>query len=90
MFILRRITSENKQVNDCLGDRYHLVLKETNKDDYVDALTEVKWKGDDDELYGFVIYSSGNEMIHSPLYKESIYFIMTESGKTFANITFKV
>lgn len=88
MFILRRITSEGNELNDCLGDRYHLVLKERNQEEYEKALKVLKWK-DDEELYGFIIYSKGNEMIHYPLYKKSVYFIMTETGKTFANISKK-
>jgi len=90
MFILRRITSENRQLNDCLGNRYHLVLKVENKDEYEEALKVMKWKDDDETLYGFVIYDQGNQMIYCPLYKKSVYFIMTESGKTFANISHKV
>lgn len=88
MFVLRRITSEANELNDCIGERYHLVLKERNKDEYEKSLKALKWE-DDNELYGFVIYSFANEMVHCPLYKKSVYFIMTESGQTFANISQK-
>jgi len=44
-------------------------------------------KKDDEDIYGFVVYNEGQSII--PLYKKSVYFMMTESGKTFANLSLK-
>jgi len=92
MFVLRRVTSEGNEMNDCLGERYHKVMQETQKEEFERALKVLDWKLDGiqaQELYGFIIYWTSDQMIHSPLYRKSMYFIMTESGKTFDNITYK-
>ncbi len=88
MFVLRRITKVGNEMNTCLGDNYHIVLKEINGDEYKKSLSALKWE-DEEILYGFVIYTFQEKLIHYPLYKFSSYFVMMSDGKTFANITFK-
>jgi len=85
MFILRRLTSQNAESNTSLGASYVLVLADRNPEDYEKSLKILKC--DREDVYGFISHSEGMKLI--PLYKKSHYFVMTESGKTFANITYK-
>lgn len=85
MLILRRITGEKAEINTVIGNGYILVNSLSNKDDYEKLLKE--WKALADDIYGFVIYNNGVSIM--PLYKKSYYFMMTENGATFANLTFK-
>lgn len=90
MFVLRRITSEDNEMNDCIGDRYHIVMQERNEDEFKKSLDVTKSGVDpNDGLYGFVIYTLTDQMIHYPLYKRSSYYIMMSDGQTFANITYR-
>jgi hypothetical protein len=87
MFALRRITSENNEVNVSLGNAYNYVRKIENKAEYERVLNA--WllglaRGDED-IYGFITHNNGQDII--PLYKKSVYFVMMSDGKTFANIT---
>jgi len=89
MFILRRITSEGNERNERIGKSYHPVRKIENAEEY--QKTFKTWllglEKDDEDIYGFVVYNEGQSII--PLYKKSVYFMMTESGKTFANLSLK-
>lgn len=87
MFVLRRITANGHECNDCLNDSYHLILKESSPTEFEE--TEKIWAESSHlaEIYGFVVYNKGRDII--PLYFPSSYFIMTGDGKTFANITWK-
>jgi hypothetical protein len=89
MFILRRITSEGKRMNLCIGEIYEDILKETDKEDFKKICESMKWSDNDPDLYGFVSYNTPKGNINHPLYKKSTYFIMTETGKTFADLTLK-
>lgn len=89
MFVLRRITSENNEINISLGDSYNISLEERNPDEYNEIL-KIHFMGhvdSDAHIYGFIVHGNGSQII--PLYKKSTYFVMTGDGKTFANITFK-
>ncbi|MCK5605332.1 hypothetical protein KAR91_25795 [Candidatus Pacearchaeota archaeon] len=85
MFVLRRITSQNVESNTVLGEYYVLIDAERNQDDFSKSIDFMKC--DKNDVYGFISHNSGNKLI--PLYKKSAYFVMTESGKTFANVSFK-
>ena len=80
MFILRRITSENKEVNRVLGESYNLITEERNKEDF-DTIHDPDQK----EIFGYISHKDGSEII--PLFKKSLYFVMMSNGQTFANIT---
>ena len=86
MFILRRITSENRERNDVIGNHYQFVRKLENKDEFLEFQDLLGWE-EDDLVYAFVVYNQGQDIL--PLYKPSVYFMMTSDGKTFANLTFR-
>lgn len=89
MFTLRRITSESIEFNTCLGASYILILRERNSDEFESTAKLMKWNEADitKDMYGFISHNEGKDII--PLYQKSHYFIMTEAGKTFCNLTFK-
>jgi len=82
MFILRKITGDGLQMNFALGDDYNFVDKEANPKEFNSMKDFFKW---DDEVYAFVSYKDGARTM--PLYPKQKAFIMTESGKTFANVS---
>ena len=85
MFILRRVTSENIEINWCLGKSYILVLKERNDGEFCKIAKRMKWDPASDGVYGFVTCDSDADII--PLHEKSLYFIMASDGKTVANIS---
>ena len=87
MLVLRRITSENLERNTVLGESYLLINAERNQKDFNESLEIMKC--DKEDVYGFIScsHNGGGKLI--PLYKKSMYFIMTGNGQTFANITQK-
>lgn len=89
MFILRRITSESIEINDCLGVSYIMILKERNRAEFENTAKNMGWDDADMTryMYGFIVYDNGSKTI--PLYQESLYFIMASDGKTIANISNK-
>ena len=90
MFILRRITKSNLEINTCLDLEYVLVLKESNKEEYDRTTKTMEWHNNKDatkDVYGYITFNNGVSIM--PLYEDSCYFIMGSDGKTFANITLK-
>ena len=87
MFILRRITSENVEINDCLGTSYVMILKERNLAEFERTAKNMGWDdaGMTEDMYGFITHDNCSVTI--PLYRESRYFIMASDGKTVANIS---
>ena len=86
MFVLRRITSENNESNTSLGDSYHLIDAQRNPEQHKKAIETLR-VSEAEGIYGFIAYKSGQKLL--PLYKKSTYFVMTENGATFANVSFK-
>jgi len=86
MFILRRFTSEGFESNSVIGESYNPVYKETNLDEF-NRTQELMKFSEIDQIFCFMVYKNGSEIL--PLYKKSNYYMMTESGKTFANLTFR-
>jgi hypothetical protein len=86
MFILRRITSENIEINTCLVIDYVLISREKNLEEFKKT-TELWTEEDSKEVYGLVTYDEGESIM--PLYKKSQYYVMIGDGKTFSNITDK-
>lgn len=85
MFILRKISSEKGEVNECLGVSYSLVEKCLFPEEFEKA--RKNWCGGpvDENIYAFLIHDNGAQL--TPLYKGQSNYIMTESGKTFANLS---
>jgi hypothetical protein len=86
MFILRRLTSQNAEINTILGETYNLIDRERNIEDFKKSLKVMMWE-DDPNIYGFISYNDGAKL--QALYAKSVYFVMTSDGKTFSNITKK-
>jgi hypothetical protein len=97
MYTLRKIVA-NKQHNELIGNEYVLIEKETNYEAFSTAFetcfgTNHRSDGDSEstqyskDCYAMLICKGGGEFI--PLFKTQSYYIMTESGKTFANLTYR-
>lgn len=96
MFILRTLHEDHTQTNYTLGDRYNMIDRDSNYDQFSDIFKQVigiDHVADLDETsnqktklcYCFV----GIAPNYIPLWKNNKNFIMTDSGKTFANISYK-
>jgi hypothetical protein len=86
MFILRRITPNNIEINTCLGDYYVLISKERNEDEFKKTIKLWSKDGTDD-IYALITYNDGEDIM--PLYKKSYYYVMASDGRTFSNISLK-
>jgi len=94
MFILRRISGNGIEINQKIGDSYTLITRESNREAFVIAFEQTFGKNKSIDIvdlveetvcYAFVCGDS----ITQPLYENQKNFIMTESGKTFCNLTLK-
>ena len=85
MFILRRISGRGVQMNLNLGSSYTYVGKLENPEEFERTLKEVFDNLNEEIIYAFVSDEDGRH-IH-PLYKGQKAYIMTESGKTFDNVS---
>ena len=95
MFTLRQISSKGMQNNTVLGKNYKVLMREEHYDLFCEIYKKVFEQDHVSDLdptasdiskdcYGFV-YS---DECH-PLFKGESYFIMTENGKTFDNLTYR-
>lgn len=89
MFILRKVSGRKLnggiEHNFNLGESYSLVTKEENPEEFKNAIE----RGDivdDPIIYGYVI-GKDCEMHQLSVQQES--YIMTDSGKTFSNLSLK-
>lgn len=100
MYTLRTISSLKKGVqhNQSLGEHYNFIHRDSNPEEFRKNYKVVFGKShvaDSDtaanehstNCYGFVVGNYGKDIW--PLYKKDIYYVMTESGKTFCNLTYK-
>lgn len=98
MYTLRSISKTGLQRNENLGSNYSLVHRDYNypefqrqfkfifdKDHVAD--NDPESNGDTKDTYAFVISENGGQIF--PLYKTFDYYIMTDSGKTFDNLSYK-
>lgn len=86
MFVLRTIFGNGIENNYILGNSYQYINKETNSLEFESVYKQCfdDFEGD---CYGFVV---GNDIQNPhPLWKGQKVFIMTDSGSTFSNLTFK-
>lgn len=88
MFILRTIDGSGHEHNQSLGESYNITFKEQHPDYFNKDADFKSW---DElypgELYGIIVCFGGSKSI--PLWKKQQNYVMTETGKTFANISFK-
>jgi len=96
MFALRTII-EKRQYNKALGHEYQIIERDVEYEDFCDFFKETfgynhvaDLDGNSDNYtkncYAFVITQDFKPV---PLYKLQKNYIMTESGKTFSNLTYK-
>lgn len=97
MYTLRRI-KDNIQTNEFLGKDYQVIERHSNYEEFEKAYLSFHGKNHVADLdterdlfskqtYIFIIHNKGSEI--TPLYKDSKNYIMTESGKTFSNLSYK-
>lgn len=86
MYTLRKVV-DNVQSNQNLGIQYQVIEKETNKKEFKKAKEFFFGEEEENSCYAIIVCNGGSELI--PLYKNQSNYIMTESGKTFSNLTFK-
>ena len=84
MFTLRKITTDGFEMNFVIGKNYGIEYREKNQEefnkrcsDYIDAHGE--------EVYGMIC--DENSEFHC-LFKKQQNYIMTENGKTYANVSY--
>lgn len=85
MFILRKIEKDGGQINVSLGEYYILINAESSPDRFNKLLKEQFKTESPDDVYAIICYSPGTNF--RALSKNISYYIMTEGGKTFANIS---
>lgn len=100
MYTLRRMLNNNNyQSNVFIGDSYDYVDRETAYDEFEKVfhkyfskqhVSDIDTRSDDDtrSVCGFVIYGEGSKI--QPLYIGQRTYIMTESGQTFSNLTYRI
>lgn len=87
MYTLRTVFKDGTEGNTSLGNHYNFISKLNAPQNYSETSENV-FKGQEPEkCYAFIVTEGGKEIL--PLYKGHYYFIMTDSGKTFSNLTFK-
>ncbi len=91
MFILRQISKEGIESNSIIGDSYNFIHKDINYREFCKTFELTFEKSYEEDLkddnaktcYAFI----SNGVFMRPLYKGNSYFIMTEGGKTFSNVS---
>jgi hypothetical protein len=97
MYTLRTVTKRNKQINTIIGNTYSVVDRDSNYEEFSDIFKEVFQSNHVADLdseateytkncYGFI---QTTLEVTIPLYKDSTYYIMSETGKTFSKLTYK-
>ena len=88
MFVLRKITSDNLEINIDLGSSYNFTDSERNRTEFV-SMCNVYFGAVDlheETCYAFITDEVGK---FYPLYKTQKNYIMTNKGDTFANVSFR-
>jgi len=84
MYTLRTVFKENVQSNEHLGKHYTFVGKLESSEEFERTRALLQFN-DDSNIYAFVTSEGGKEVY--PLRNGFYYFIMTDGGKTFDNLT---
>lgn len=89
MFILRQIDKNGNVFNQSLGEHYSVVTRKQSER-FADLMGTGFDSPEIENCYGLVVYCNNSDFQQTwPLYKDYWYYIMTETGKTFDNITNK-
>ncbi len=83
MYTLRKIDKENRECNTNLGNHYSVLHSERNEKEFNDAVIE---HYDKDKIHCFV-FDEGGRL--NAIYKNEAAYIMTDTGKTFDNLSFR-
>jgi len=92
MYTLTEISKDNVSTHDYLGYGFSIVDKEKSHEEFLKGYIayskkEVLFSEIDEPIYCFVVSEGGKEIF--PLFHGLKYYIVTENGKTFKNLTFK-
>lgn len=88
MFTLRTVRkSDNAEDNFSLGDSYRFIHREWSPELFAKEM-EKRCETADDNLYAIVVCGFGGDRMF-PILKSDWNYIMSENGKTFANISYK-
>ena len=85
MYTLRFITNDNVEVNYSLGINYKVVDKEKSPKEFEKNMNIAEAINPKD-VYKFVVNEDGSHIF--ALYKNGIYYIMTDNGKMFDDLSF--
>lgn len=86
MYHLRKITKEGVESNFAMGNQYTIVDRVKNANAFIEIVEAYFKDGVDEDIFCFVQSSFGN--IYG-LENTSKIYIVTDSGSTFSNLTFK-
>lgn len=98
MYTLTEIATDKENVpfHQLLGNRFSSIERETSPSEFEKAYNAmfetsstniIEEKDINPDIYCLVVTEGGKEII--PLSKKNFYYIVTENGKTFKNLTFK-
>lgn len=96
MFILREIFKDNLETNSIIGDSYSFIDREKSYDEFsrsfklffdVDHVADLDDSSTEFSKKCYAFINNITSLI--PLYKDRMYFIMTDSGRTFSNVSYK-
>jgi hypothetical protein len=97
-YTLRTLTKEHLLTDELIGRKYQLINRFENYDKFQEVFKQCFLKdhvADSDEsadrftknCYAFLILEDGSVL--KPLYMDKRYYVMTESGKTFSNVSYR-
>lgn len=81
---LRIVNKERIEINHILGDEYTIISKTKNKKRFTETIKLHCGNKVPDNIHSIVISSLGTVFL---LEKDCQYYIMTENGSTFSNLT---
>ncbi len=95
MYTLRIVSDNGVQTNQALGQHYTLVHRFASSESFRGTFKDVFGmlhsadSTDQDSINCYAFLRSEGGAITIPLYMDERYYIMTESGKTFANLSYR-
>lgn len=87
-YSLRTFFQTGLQQDEVVGRLFQIIIKEKNPEEFEHHLKETihsDFCNDIDNVYGLLVSCE----VCIPLYKTHKYYVVTENGQTYANISFK-